>query len=76
MPTSLASRRSSTCRRIFSSFFYFDDNQRGPPFGTSKAGLAALLTGFQLEEELAIPESESIPVFKGKEVWQVWKRPL
>jgi SAM-dependent methyltransferase len=61
---------------VLAGFFYLDDNQRGPPFGTSKVELAGLLTGFRLEEELAIPESESIPVFKGKEVWQVWKRPL
>jgi hypothetical protein len=31
---------------------------------------------FQLEEEVAIPPDESIPVFKGKEVWQVWRRRL
>jgi SAM-dependent methyltransferase len=57
-------------------FFYLDDNQRGPPFGTTKGQLARLLAGFQLQEDQAIPDSESIPVFKGKEVWQVWKRRL
>ena len=57
-------------------FFYLDDNERGPPFGISKVQLAQLLGSFELQEEQAIPESESIAVFKGKEVWQAWKRPL
>jgi SAM-dependent methyltransferase len=57
-------------------FFYLDDNLRGPPFGTTKGQLARLLAGFELQEDQAIPDSESIPVFKGKEVWQVWKRRL
>lgn len=57
-------------------FFYLDDNARGPPFGTSTAQLAALLAPLSLEEQHAIPESESIAVFQGKEVWQVWRRPL
>lgn len=57
-------------------FFYLDDNPRGPPFGTTKGQLARLLAGFELQEDQAIPDSESLPVFKGKEVWQVWKRRL
>lgn len=56
-------------------FFYFDDNQRGPPFGTSSGQLGGLLQkDFQLVEDQAIPPSESIPVFQGKERWQVWRR--
>ena len=57
-------------------FFYLDDNDRGPPYGTSKVQLAQLLGSFELREDQAIPESESIAVFKGKEVWQAWRRPL
>jgi SAM-dependent methyltransferase len=57
-------------------FFYLDDNERGPPFGTTKVQLSGLLAGFELRQEQAIPESESIAVFKGKEVWQVWRRRL
>lgn len=58
-------------------YFYFDDNERGPPFGTSMEQLAALLSGaFRLEEDLAIPPDQSIPVFKGKERWQRWTRKL
>lgn len=56
-------------------FFYFDDNERGPPFGVSPERLHELLgTGFDLIESEPVPPNESLPVFKGKEVWQVWKR--
>ena len=58
-------------------FFYFDDNQRGPPFGIAPAQLKALLQeNFQLSEEQPVPREQSLPVFQGKEVWQVWKRRL
>jgi SAM-dependent methyltransferase len=58
-------------------FFYFDDNERGPPFGTSMAQLEALLSGgFRLAHDMAIPPDQSIPVFKGKERWQRWVRKL
>ena len=58
-------------------FFYLDDNERGPHFGISREELnELLLPGFDPQEERAIPAEESIPVFKGKEVWQVWKRRL
>lgn len=58
-------------------FFYIDDNQRGPPFGIAREELNLLLQeNFQLNEDLAIPAGESLPVFKGKEVWQVWRRRL
>ena len=58
-------------------FFYLDDNERGPPFGIAAHALRALLEGdFELSEEKPIPPEDSIPVFKGKEVWQVWRRKL
>ena len=58
-------------------FFYFDDNARGPPFGISGAALGELLSSsFELTEDLPVPEEESLPVFKGKERWQVWTRRL
>lgn len=55
-------------------FFYFDDNQRGPPFGISQERLAGLLQDFRLVDDQGIPPEESIPVFQGKERWQVWRR--
>jgi SAM-dependent methyltransferase len=57
-------------------FFYFDDNGRGPPFGIAPPALRALLEDFELAHETPVPEGQSIPVFKGKERWQVWKRKL
>lgn len=58
-------------------FFYLDDNERGPPFGTSRDELARLRGGaFELTEDRDIPAGQSLPVFKGKEIWQVWKRRL
>ena len=54
-------------------FWFLDDNERGPPFGTSEAGLHELLDArFALESNE--PVSESIPVFQGKERWQAWRR--
>jgi len=56
-------------------FFYLDDNERGPPFGVSREALNELLEErFELTETRSIPAEQSLPVFKGKEIWQVWKR--
>jgi len=57
-------------------FFHLDDNERGPPFGITKERLGELFSGFELREDQAVPESQSIAVFKGREVWQVWRRRL
>jgi SAM-dependent methyltransferase len=58
-------------------FFYLDDSPRGPPFGVSRQGLRELLSGkFDVMSDEPVPPVESIPVFKGKEIWQVWKRRL
>ena len=58
-------------------FFYLDDNERGPPFGVSEEMLQSLLTEkFMRTENQTVPAAQSLPVFKGKEVWQVWKRRL
>ena len=58
-------------------FFYLDDNPRGPPFGTSKDELKRLLErAFENAADEPVPAGNSIPVFKDKEIWQVWKRRL
>lgn len=58
-------------------FFFFDDNERGPPFGIRRQALRALLEGaFAPEADDAVDPGESIPVFEGRERWQVWKRSL
>jgi hypothetical protein len=59
---------------VLAGFFFFDDGERGPPFPLhSQAELDALLgPAFEkVEDETAI---DSIPVFAGKERWQVWRR--
>jgi SAM-dependent methyltransferase len=58
-------------------FFFFDDNERGPPFGISQPRLDQLLRpAFVLEANVDIAQADSIAVFKGKERWQAWKRKL
>lgn len=58
---------------VLAGYFYFDDNERGPPFGASRARLDALLApAFELVDDRAV--DDSIPVFMGKERWQVWRR--
>jgi SAM-dependent methyltransferase len=58
-------------------FFFFDDNERGPPFGISQHELDGLLrAAFEREEDEAIAPEHSVPVLAGKERWQVWKRRL
>lgn len=54
-------------------FFVEDDNPKGPPFGLKAGELEALLSpAFTLLEKKIPPDS--IPVFAGKESWQVWAR--
>jgi SAM-dependent methyltransferase len=55
-------------------YFYFDAGARGPPFPLhSQAELEALLApAFELLADE--PVADSIPVFAGKERWQVWRR--
>jgi SAM-dependent methyltransferase len=53
--------------------FFFDSNLKGPPFGVGATELDALLSGNfeRIEDE---PVADSLPVFAGKERWQVWRR--
>jgi len=55
-------------------FFYFDKGERGPPFPlASQAELDALLErSFERIDDQPVPDS--VPVFAGKERWQVWQR--
>ncbi len=62
---------------LLAGFFFFDDNERGPPFGISGARLHQLLdAAFTLDEDEAVPAAESVSVLAGKERWQVWKRQI
>ena len=54
-------------------FFFFDDQERGPPFGLRTGELEPLLGGhFDRTADAAV--LDSIPIFAGKERWQVWAR--
>lgn len=54
-------------------FFFFDINEKGPPFGITRTELSGLLSShFDLIEDCA--PVDSISVFAGKERWQVWRR--
>jgi len=62
---------------VLAGFFYLDDNPRGPPFGVSQEGLNDLLgKAFEMTESQVLPPEQSLPVFQGKEIWQVWTRQL
>ena len=54
-------------------FFYFDSSVKGPPFGIEAGTLSKMLSPqFELMQELT--PVDSIPIFAGKERWQVWQR--
>ena len=60
--------------RLAGYFFFEPGVLRGPPFPLdSQAELDGLLGGaFERIEDAAVPDS--LPVFAGKERWQVWQR--
>lgn len=54
-------------------YFFVCDKPKGPPFGILPEELDELLTpNFVRLEDAAV--SDSIPVFAGRERWQVWQR--
>ena len=54
-------------------YFFVCDQPKGPPFGILPAELDELLAAnFACIEDTAV--SDSIPVFAGRERWQVWQR--
>jgi SAM-dependent methyltransferase len=54
-------------------FFFFEEGERGPPFGLKPGELEVLLSGrFERTADDAV--EDSIPIFSGKERWQVWTR--
>jgi SAM-dependent methyltransferase len=54
-------------------FFFFDDTERGPPFGLKSGELETLLER-QFDRTVDASVTDSIPIFAGKERWQVWTR--
>lgn len=58
---------------LLAGFFFFDTSPKGPPFGAGQGELNSLLTPhFQCLEDQ--PVADSLPVFAGRERWQVWQR--
>ncbi len=54
-------------------FFFYDTNESGPPFGLRQGELDDLLNGrFVLAAEEQ--PCSSVPVFAGRERWQMWRR--
>jgi SAM-dependent methyltransferase len=54
-------------------FFFWSDDERGPPFGLKRGEIEALLApAFNLIEDAGV--ADSIPVFAGRERWQIWRR--
>lgn len=79
LPPKLWPRYPGRCAELLkpdgtiAGFWFFAETPKGPPFGTTQAALDALLQpGFQRSEDQ--PVTDSIPVFQGKERWQVWRR--
>jgi SAM-dependent methyltransferase len=54
-------------------FFFFEDGERGPPFGLKGGELEALL-GKHFDRTADAPVTDSIPIFVRKERWQIWSR--
>lgn len=58
---------------LLAGYFFLTAELRGPPFGILPEQLAALLSpAFACREDRAV--SDSLPVFAGRERWQVWQR--
>ncbi|MHA7679073.1 methyltransferase domain-containing protein [Cupriavidus sp. PET2-C1] len=58
---------------LLAGYFFLDETRGGPPFAIPEAELRALLEpAFELVEARAA--TGSLPVFAGREQWQVWRR--
>ena len=58
---------------LLAGYFFICEQVKGPPFGILQEQLDDLLTGnFERIEDRAV--DDSIPVFAGRERWQVWRR--
>ncbi|WP_298399660.1 methyltransferase domain-containing protein [uncultured Azonexus sp.] len=58
---------------LLAGYFFVCEQLKGPPFGIQPEQLdALLLPAFERIEDR--PVADSIPVFAGRERWQVWRR--
>ena len=58
---------------VIAGFFFVEPTEKGPPFGIAPEALTALL-GPSFERIADQPVDDSIPIFRGKERWQIWRR--
>lgn len=58
---------------LLAGFFFVCDQLKGPPFGISAAQLHELLSPW-FECHTDAPACHSIPLFAGRERWQIWQR--
>lgn len=58
---------------LLAGYFFFDEAYKGPPFGIDRERLDGLLAPhFDCMMDAAV--NDSIPIFQGKERWQIWRR--
>lgn len=58
---------------LLAGYFFFSAEPQGPPFGTLPEQLDALLAPYFTRREDR-PVDDSLPVFAGRERWQIWQR--
>lgn len=58
---------------LLAGYFFISDEVAGPPFGVLPEQLENLLTP-QFTRNEDRPVADSLPVFAGRERWQVWQR--
>lgn len=58
---------------VLAGFFFLGATDRGPPFAIEPVALDGLLDGAFVRIEHRLAEG-SIPIFHGREFWQVWER--
>jgi thiopurine S-methyltransferase len=60
---------------LLAGFFYYGEEPEPPPFPLTQEGADSLFAArFQLVEDVAIPNAESLPLYAGAERWQVWQK--
>lgn len=58
---------------VLAGFFLFGSELKGPPFMIEPSALDGLLSPqFERIEDLAV--HDSLPLFRGRERWQIWRR--
>ena len=58
---------------MLAGYFFWNDSERGPPFGLKLGELEALMDP-AFQRTVDTPVEDSIAVFQGKERWQIWLR--